>query len=200
MVSHTDKLTDVVILILWVRSAHNTSRVVQKRWRLKGFRYMPLNKLAVWVRTEIDIPLSPRVNSLRSTSEDRCTIENANRNRNVDELSVVDYKGTSERSVARFWSSNKDGGVLNNSINDGLGTSSLFEISRWVSKRTQHIYLPGSPKSSHQSQYQSRPKVGDQPEANRRIYNTNIPSNCWTWHVDMSSLVIPQYAESKRSQ
>ena len=102
MVSHTDKLAHIVILILWVRSAHDTSRVVQKRWRLEGFRYMPLNKLAVRVRTAIDIPLSPRVNSFRSASEDRCTIENANRNRNVDELSVVDYKRTSERSVARF--------------------------------------------------------------------------------------------------
>jgi hypothetical protein len=51
----------------------------------------------------IYVPLSPGDNSfVVSSSENRCTIENAYRNRNVDELNVVDYKGTSQRSVAGF--------------------------------------------------------------------------------------------------
>lgn len=63
---------------------------------------MLLDKVAVGIRTKIDVPLSPRGNMFRSSSENHRTIDNANRNRNVDKLSVVDYKGTSERSVAGF--------------------------------------------------------------------------------------------------
>jgi hypothetical protein len=102
MVPHTDKFGDIIILILWVRSTDNTSSVVQETWSLRGFRYIPLNKLSVWIRTMIYVPLSPGDNSLVSSSKNRCTVDNADRNRNVDQLGVVDYKGTGQRSVARF--------------------------------------------------------------------------------------------------
>jgi hypothetical protein len=87
---------------LWVRSTDNTSSVVQETWSLHGFRYIPLNKLSVWIRTMIYVPLSPGDNSLVSSSKNRCTVDNAYRNRNVDQLGVVDYKGTGQRPVARF--------------------------------------------------------------------------------------------------
>ena len=126
IVPHTDKFGDIIILILWVRSTDNTSRVIQETWRLDGFRYMSLNKVSVWVRAMIYVPLSPGDNSLVPSSENRWTIDNANRDRNIDQLGVVDYKGTSQRSVAGFWSSNENGCILHNSIDDGLGSSSLF--------------------------------------------------------------------------
>ena len=133
-----------------MRSTDNTSRVVQETWRLDGFRYMSLNKLALWIRSMIYIPLSPGYNSFVPSSENRCTINDTNRNRNVDQLSIVDYKGTSQRSVAGFWSSNKNGGILYNGIDDGLGTSSLF-IGWEFEKRPQQkwrMYLSCSSQAS----------------------------------------------------
>ena len=161
MIPHADKVGDTIILILWMRTTDNTPRVVQETWRLDRFRYLPLNKLGVWIRTLIYVPLSPGDNSFVPSSKNCCTIDNANRNRNVNELCVVNYKRTSKRSVAGVWSLNENGSILNNGIDDGLGTSSLF-IGCELKKKTKQkwrMYL-GCPSQASSHNIEAHLKSG----------------------------------------
>lgn len=84
-----------------------------------------LHECSHWVDAGINISLSPTWNSCGPAGEDDSTANNANSDRDIDELYIVEDERTSKAPVAGLRCTDKDWSFSHGGVYDGFGSNSL---------------------------------------------------------------------------